>query len=89
MFFTSGNKLYQLYNIGNNNPVKLLDFISEIEKNINKTAKKEMLPIQDGDVFQTYADVSEFMEEFDYLSTTTIKKGVAKFVSWFINYNIN
>ena len=48
-----------------------------------------MLPIQDGDVFQTYADVSEFMEEFDYLSTTTIKKGVAKFVSWFINYNIN
>ena len=86
---SKSNKLYQLYNIGNNNPIKLLDFILEIEKNTNKTAKKEMLPIQDGDVFQTYADVSEFMEEFDYVSTTSIMIGVAKFVNWFINYNIN
>ena len=79
------NNYFGFHIQGNNNTVKLLDFISEIEKNINKTAKKDMLPIQDGDVFQTYADVSEFMEEFDYVPTTSIMIGVAKFVNWFIN----
>ena len=86
---SKSNKKYQLYNIGNNNPVKLLDFISEIEINTNKTALKEMLPIQDGDVFQTYADVSNFMKEFDYKPTTSVKIGVKKFINWFINYQDN
>ena len=83
---SKNNKMYQLYNIGNNNPVKLLDFISEIEKKINKTAEKEMLPIQDGDVFQTFADVSNFMEEFDHKVTTSISVGVTKFINWYMNY---
>ena len=86
---SKSNKKYQLYNIGNNNPVKLLDFISEIEINTNKTALKEMLPIQDGDVFQTFADVSNFMKEFDYKPTTSVKIGVKKFFNWFINYQNN
>ena len=59
------NKNYQLYNIGNNKPVQLMDFITEIEKSTNRTAVKKMMPMQDGDVNQTFADVSDLIDNFD------------------------
>jgi len=80
------NSNYQLYNIGNSSPVKLMDFINEIEQSTGKIAKKEMLPMQPGDVNQTYADVAKLANEFDYLSKTPIKVGVTKFVDWYKEY---
>ncbi|MFY0631384.1 MAG: NAD-dependent epimerase [Flavobacteriaceae bacterium] len=77
------NEIYQLYNIGNNNPVKLLDFIEAIENTIGKQAKKEMLPMQDGDVSRTWADSSRLMKNFNYKSSIPITKGVEKFVEWY------
>lgn len=77
------NEIYQLYNIGNNKPVQLLDFIEAIENTIGKQAFKEMLPMQDGDVGRTWADVSKLMRNFNYKSNTTITKGVEKFVEWY------
>ena len=77
---------YKIYNIGNNTPVRLLDFISELEKQLGKEAKKEYLPMQPGDVYQTYADVSELMRDFDFKPSTPIEEGLAKFVEWFKGY---
>ena len=82
------NSNYQLYNIGNSSPVKLMDFINEIEQSTGKIAKKEMLPIQPGDVNQTYADVAKLENEFDYQSKTPIKIGVSRFVDWYKEYYI-
>ena len=79
-------KKYQLYNIGNSSPVKLMDFISEIEESTNKTAKKVMMPMQAGDVNQTYADVTKLKNEFNYQSKTSIKFGVSRFVDWYKQY---
>lgn len=80
------NKLYQLYNIGNNSPVQLLDFIQKIERITGKDAKKIMLPMQAGDVHRTFADTSALMDVFDYRPSTTISVGVKNFVEWYINY---
>jgi len=77
---------YKLYNIGNNNPVKLMDFIQALEKKLGKTAQKNMLPIQDGDVPSTYADVSDLIEDLDYKPETTIEDGISSFVDWYIDF---
>ncbi|WP_299113634.1 NAD-dependent epimerase [uncultured Winogradskyella sp.] len=79
-------ELYKVYNIGNNNSVKLLDFIKEIEFNLDKTAEKNMLPIQPGDVERTWADVDQLIKDFDYRPNTSIKKGVKSFVDWYKDY---
>ncbi|NNC44659.1 MAG: NAD-dependent epimerase [Winogradskyella sp.] len=79
-------KLYKVYNIGNNNSVKLLDFIKEIELNLNKEANKEMLPIQPGDVEKTWADVSDLISDYNYEPNTPIKHGVKSFIDWFKSY---
>ena len=68
--------LYKLYNIGNSSPVKLMDFINLIEMNLGVKAKKQMLPMQDGDVIQTWADISEFKSNYKYDPTTSAKDGV-------------
>ncbi|MBT8185667.1 MAG: NAD-dependent epimerase [Eudoraea sp.] len=82
-------KLYKLYNIGNNKSVKLMDFIREIELNLNKEAVKEMLPIQPGDVEKTWADVEDLITDYGYRPTTEIKEGVKEFISWYRDfYNI-
>lgn len=73
----------QLYNIGNNTPVKLLDFIDEVEKALGVVAQKEMLPMQDGDVNRTWADASQLMKNFDYEPNTPVESGVRKFVEWY------
>lgn len=80
------NDLYKVYNIGNNNSVKLLDFIKEIELNLVKTAEKNMLPIQPGDVEKTWADVDALINDFDYSPNTSIQIGVKAFIDWFKSY---
>lgn len=74
---------YKVYNIGNNNPVKLMDFITALEEKIGKTAEKNMLPIQAGDVPSTYADVSDLIKDLGYKPNTPIKEGISKFVDWY------
>ena len=78
---------WRLYNIGSNNPVKLMDYIEALEKVLGKTAKKELLPLQPGDVPNTYADVKNFVEQFDYKPSTTIEEGIKNFISWYIEYH--
>lgn len=80
------NTLYKIYNIGNSTPVKLLDFISEIEKCTGKIAQKEFLPMQAGDVEKTWADVSLIKEDFGYNPKTKIPEGIANFVNWYKEY---
>jgi UDP-glucuronate 4-epimerase len=75
-----------IYNVGNNNPVNLMEYINELEKQFGKPAKKIFLPIQPGDVSDTWANVDKLIENFDYSPTTTIKEGISNFVSWFKKY---
>lgn len=77
---------YKLYNIGNHKPVKLMDFIEVLERNLGKTAVKEFLPMQPGDVYQTYADVSDLMRDYDFKPDTGIEEGLSKFVRWYRGY---
>ena len=74
---------YKIYNIGNNNPVKLMDFIEAIEKEVGKTAQKNMLPLQPGDVPATYANVDDLVSELDYKPNTSIQTGIKNFVKWY------
>ncbi len=75
---------YKLYNIGNNNSVTLFDFIAAIEKSCNKKAKKNFLPMQPGDVKDTYADIDDLEKDFGFKPTTTISTGMDKFVDWYL-----
>ncbi|MBP3819289.1 MAG: hypothetical protein J6H31_13420 [Butyrivibrio sp.] len=77
---------YKVYNIGNNRPVKLMDFIETLERVLRKTANKEYLPMQPGDVYQTYADVSELEHDFDFRPGTSIEKGLSNFAEWYRDY---
>jgi len=74
---------YRLYNIGNNNPVKLMDFIHAIESATGKKADINFMPIQPGDVEKTWADTNDLMKDFDYQPDTPITEGVRKFVDWY------
>jgi UDP-glucuronate 4-epimerase len=80
---------YKVYNIGNNNPVKLLDFIKSIEDALNKKAKMNMMLIQPGDVPKTWADVDALIKDFNYKPNTPVEIGVRNFVNWYISYNMN
>lgn len=77
---------YKIYNIGNNKPVKLMDFINTLEKYLGKEAVKEYYPMQPGDVYQTYADVSDLVRDFQFQPHTTIEEGLERFVAWFKEY---
>ncbi|MBK8815227.1 MAG: NAD-dependent epimerase [Methylococcaceae bacterium] len=77
---------YRVYNIGNNTPVHLLDFIQALEEAIGKKAEKNLLPMQPGDVPDTYADVADLIAEFDYKPNTSINEGVNAFVEWYKGY---
>jgi len=77
---------YKIYNIGNNNPVKLMDFITAIEKKLGKTIEKNMMPIQPGDVPATYANVDDLVEDLDYKPATPIQEGVDNFVDWYLEF---
>ena len=77
---------YNLYNIGNNKPVKLMDYIETLERCLGVEAKKEYLPMQPGDVYQTYADVTDLMQDYDFKPDTSIEEGLQKFVDWYREY---
>ena len=80
-------ELYKLYNIGNSTPVKLLDFIETIEKVLGKEAIKEYTDMQPGDVYKTFADVSDLKKDFGYSPDTPLEKGIGEFVKWYISYS--
>ena len=82
----SSSAPWRIYNIGNNSPVKLLDYIKAIEDALGIKADKELLPLQPGDVPDTYADVADLVRDFDYKPSITINQGVAKFIEWYKNY---
>ncbi|NOQ29760.1 MAG: NAD-dependent epimerase/dehydratase family protein [Helicobacteraceae bacterium] len=77
---------YKIYNIGNNNPVKLMDFIEALENKLGRKAEKNMLPIQAGDVPSTYADVTDLIADLDYKPETTIEEGINNFVDWYVDF---
>ena len=77
---------FKIYNIGNNNPVKLMDFIKEIEIAYGKKFKMNMMPLQQGDVPETYADVTQLVEDLNYKPKTSISYGIGKFVDWYNSY---
>jgi UDP-glucuronate 4-epimerase len=74
---------YKVYNIGNGSPVKLMDFIEAIEDVVGKKAKKNLLPMQPGDVPSTWADTSALERDFGYKPYTDVKEGIKKFVEWY------
>ena len=77
---------YRVYNIGHQQPVSLLDFITTIERALGREAQKEMLPIQPGDVPVTYADVSDLVRDLGYQPATSVEEGIGKFVAWYKGY---
>ncbi len=77
---------YKIYNIGNSSPVTLMDFITAIEKALGKTAKKNFLPLQPGDVMMTNSDVSDLEKDLGYRPSTKLEEGVNKFIEWYLNY---
>ncbi|WP_430816062.1 NAD-dependent epimerase [Carboxylicivirga sp. RSCT41] len=80
------DKPYRLFNIGNNKPVKLLDFIKTLEKYIGKEAIKNFLPMQKGDVYQTYADISDLENRIGFKPDTSLDKGLKEFIDWYKSY---
>ncbi len=74
---------YKVHNIGNSSPIKLMDFIKTIEKALGQEAKKEFYPMQAGDVYKTFADVSELQKDFGYSPDTSLEKGIGEFVKWY------
>ena len=82
----TSNAPYKIYNLGNNNPVELMDFIGAIEACLGMKATKKMLPIQPGDVPVTYADVEDLMRDVGFKPETTIQVGIERFVNWYRDY---
>lgn len=77
---------YRLYNIGNNQPVELLRYIECIENSLGKKAQKNLLPLQAGDVPDTFADVEDLVREVGYKPATPVEEGVRRFVEWYVGY---
>jgi len=77
---------WKVYNIGSNNPIKLNDYIAEIEKNVGKQANVNLLPLQPGDVVATYADVQDLFTTFNFKPKYNIQEGVKNFVEWYKKY---
>lgn len=82
----NSHAFYRLYNIGNNNPVELMEFIQAIEQALGKRAEMTFLPMQPGDVLTTYADVSDLMRDTGFKPTTSLKVGIQRFVEWYQAY---
>lgn len=80
---------YQIYNIGNSQPVQLLTFVETLEKHLGKTAQKNFLPMQAGDVQDTFADVRDLARDFDYSPNTPLDLGIERFVNWYKKFYEN
>lgn len=74
---------YKIYNIGSGNPIRLKDFIAVIENTLGMKAQKNLLPLQKGDVLETYADIEAFVRDFGYQPNTSIQEGVCEFIAWY------
>ena len=77
---------YSIYNLGNSVPVRLLNFIEILEEALGIKANKEMLPLQPGDVKNTFAEVEDLVKQFDYKPSTTVEEGISKFINWYNYY---
>ena len=77
---------FKIYNIGNNSPVDLMDFIEAIEEKLGVVAKKNFMPLQPGDIPSTYANVSDLLRDMNYKPNTTVKQGINNFVDWYRSY---
>ncbi len=77
---------YRIYNIGNNSPVELSEFISVLERKLGREAVKEYMPLQPGDVLKTYADVDDLIKDVGFKPYTSIEDGIEKFVDWYKSY---
>ena len=75
-----------VYNIGNNKPIKLMDYINELQKNLGVKAKINFLPLQPGDVLDTFANIDNLKEKFQYKPSISIEEGITKFVKWYKSY---
>ena len=82
----SSSAPYRLYNIGSNNPIHLMDYVQEIETNLGIKAELNMMPMQDGDVPKSHADVNDLIRDFEYTPKWSIAEGIKKFVQWYIDY---
>ena len=83
---SSSTAPWRIYNIGNQKPIELMDYIAAIEKHVGKEAQKNMLPLQAGDVLETYADVSDLVNDMNYHPATSIDEGIGNFVKWYREY---
>ena len=77
---------YRIYNIGNHQPVELMHLIGELERCLGREARKNMLPMQPGDVPATFADVDDLVRDAGFRPATTIEEGIRKFVEWYRSY---
>ena len=78
---------YRVYNIGNHQPVELIEFITILEQSLGRKAKRNMLPLQPGDVLETFANVDELMQDVGYRPSTPLDVGLRRFVDWYLNYH--
>ena len=83
----SSSAPWRVYNIGNNNPVELLEVVRLLEEAIGMKATRELLPMQPGDVPATYADVDDLMRDVGFKPATPIAEGIARFIDWYRSYN--
>jgi len=83
---SSSSAPFRLFNIGNNSPINLMDFIYEIEKKLNMKAKINFMPMQPGDVVESHADVKSFVENFNYSPKTSVSQGIEQFINWYKEY---
>ena len=77
---------WRVYNIGNNQPIELMSYIDALEKGLGRKAEMNLLPLQPGDVPETYANVDELVTQFDFKPETPVTKGVASFIEWYLDY---
>ena len=77
---------WRVYNIGNNQPIELMDYIEALEKALGKKAEMRLLPLQPGDVLDTYADVDDLVGQFEYKPATSVEQGINHFVTWYCDY---
>jgi UDP-glucuronate 4-epimerase len=77
---------WRVYNIGNSSPVELNEYIAAIEQALGTKARKELLPLQPGDVPDTFADVNDLVEQFGYRPATPVQTGISNFVAWYRDY---
>ena len=82
----SSSAPYRIYNIGSNSPVQLMSYIHEIEKNLGVEAKLNLMPMQDGDVRKSHADVTDLIKDFDYTPKWSTKDGIKNFIQWYLDY---